>query len=104
MKKSPDATSQTQEQTTEPNSAWKKPEPFQDAGSSPRSSLRRAWMYGALAMELTAGVVGGSVTGYFLDQWKGTSPWWTLILLLVGLTGGFVLMLRGLSRLESESE
>lgn len=64
------------------------------------SSLQRAWLYGALAMELTVGVVGGALSGYALDHWQGTSPLWTLILLLVGFAGGFTLMLRGFSKLE----
>lgn len=72
--------------------------------STERLGLRRAWMYGALAMELTAGVVGGGIGGYFLDRWQGTSPVWTLILLLLGFTGGFVLMLRGFLKLEGESK
>jgi len=63
--------------------------------------LMRAWLYGAIAMEFTASVVGGGVLGYFLDRWWSTQPILTVTLLLLGGAGGLTLLLRGLVRLES---
>jgi uncharacterized membrane protein YeaQ/YmgE (transglycosylase-associated protein family) len=67
---------------------------------APLSGLAKAWIAGALAFELTAGIVGGGLSGYFLDQWLHTQPFLTIILLLVGSVGGMVLLIRGLQRLE----
>jgi F0F1-type ATP synthase assembly protein I len=70
------------------------------APPAPLSGLAKAWIAGALAFELTAGIVGGGLSGYFLDQWLHTQPFLTIILLLVGSVGGMVLLIRGLQRLE----
>ena len=74
---------------------------------SPRpqlSALQKAWLYGSLAMELTASVVGGALTGYFFDQWQDTSPLGTLLFLLAGCSSGFFLLLRGIKQLECRSK
>ncbi len=91
-------------QQQEPHQQQDLPEkPVSQAESEPAmGSLQRAWLYGALAMELTVGVVGGALGGYALDHWQGTSPLWTVILLVLGFAGGFTLMLRGFSKLEDK--
>ncbi|MEO1250772.1 MAG: AtpZ/AtpI family protein [Pseudomonadota bacterium] len=44
--------------------------------------------------DLLAGLAVGTLIGYLLDRWLGTSPW----LLLVGIGLGFAAGLRNLSR------
>jgi ATP synthase protein I len=68
------------------------------------TGLKQAWLYGVLASELAAGVAGGSLAGFFLDRWLGTSPLFTILLLLLGSAGGFFLFLRGLKKLEAGYE
>ena len=45
--------------------------------------------------DLLAGLIVGTLIGFLLDRWLGTSPW----LLLVGIAMGFAAGLRNLSRL-----
>lgn len=72
--------------------------------TSPQTGWQRGFMYGALATEFMAGVVGGGVAGYYLDRWQGTSPLWTLLLLVSGCAGGLYLLLRGISQLEHQAD
>lgn len=48
----------------------------------------------------------GLAMGYYLDKWLGTSPWLTLIFLLLGIVSGFrniyILTSRELRRQERE--
>lgn len=39
--------------------------------------------------ELLAGVLGGLIVGWFLDRWLGTSPWFLVILLVLGMAAAF---------------
>lgn len=72
------------------------------SGSSSQSGLMRAWMYGAVAFELTGSVIGGGLAGWFIDRGLGTQPFFTVGLLLAGSVGGLTLFIRGLQRLEKE--
>ncbi len=47
-----------------------------------------------LSTELVAGVAGGGVLGYFLDQWLGTRPWLLLLFLLLGVAAGLLNAIR----------
>ena len=38
---------------------------------------------------MVAATLIGLAMGYYLDRWLGTSPWLTLIFLLVGIVSGF---------------
>ncbi len=54
-----------------------------------------AWgIYGAIGFQLAAMVVGGLLVGHWLDQKWGSSPWLTLVGLLVGSIGGFYNLIR----------
>lgn len=68
--------------------------------SSSSSGLARAWLYGALVSQMTVSVIGGGLSGYFLDQWIGTEPILLIIMLLSGCVSGLILLLRGLKQLE----
>ncbi len=38
---------------------------------------------------MVAATLIGLAMGYYLDKWLGTSPWLTLIFLLLGIVSGF---------------
>lgn len=46
--------------------------------------------YAAAGLEFPSTVLGGLLLGYFLDSYFGSSPWFTTVLTLVALVGGFV--------------
>jgi len=37
-----------------------------------------------------ASTFGGLALGYYLDRYLGTSPWFTIILLIMGIAAGFI--------------
>ena len=51
-----------------------------------------------LGMTLVLATVIGLAGGYCLDRWLGTSPWLTMIGLLVGIVAGFVNFFRSVKR------
>lgn len=42
-----------------------------------------------IVTELLAGVLGGLLIGWFLDRWLGTSPWFMISLLVLGVAAAF---------------
>jgi len=63
--------------------------------------------YSSVGLELGFSVAIGIVSGYYLDQWLGTSPWLTIFLLLCGVAAGFkriYLTLKSLEREQQEQE
>ena len=50
----------------------------------------------------------GLFIGYYLDKWLGTSPWMTLIWLVIGIISGFrnifILTRRAMRQMEEEEE
>jgi ATP synthase protein I len=59
-----------------------------DVGPSPETARGLATGM-RIVSELVAGVLVGSVIGYFADRWLGTTPWLLLLGLLLGTAGGF---------------
>lgn len=43
-------------------------------------------------------IIVGLVIGHYLDRWLGTSPWGTLIFILLGIASGFVNFFRTISK------
>lgn len=43
----------------------------------------------SVGISMVAATFIGLAIGYYLDRWLGTSPWLTLIFLLVGIVSGF---------------
>jgi len=43
----------------------------------------------AIGTQLVASTFGGLALGYYLDRYLGTSPWFTIALLLAGIAAGF---------------
>lgn len=58
---------------------------------SARKLLRR---YGNLGVEMVVSVVIGTLGGYGLDRWLGTSPWFLLIGFFFGAAAGFLNIIR----------
>jgi ATP synthase protein I len=64
---------------------------------SDREVRRRSTALGKafrLSTELVAGVFGGGVIGWLLDQWLGTMPWLLIIFLMLGLAAGLLNAIR----------
>lgn len=74
---------------------------------SPRGPIVRYGRYGALAFEFSGTIVGGSVVGWALDRWLGSSPYALVVCTLLAVVGGFIRMiviLKGFERADRESE
>lgn len=62
---------------------------------NPKDSFVVAWgIYGAIGFQLASMVVGGLLLGQWVDKKLGTTPWLTLVGLLVGSIGGFYNLIR----------
>ena len=55
-----------------------------------------------IGITLVVATVIGLAGGYYLDRWLGTSPWLTLIGLLLGIAAGFVNLFRSVKRAERD--
>jgi ATP synthase protein I len=53
-----------------------------------------------VGLTLVVATMLGLAGGYYLDRWLGTSPWLTLIGLLLGIAAGFVNLFRSVNRAE----
>ncbi len=54
-------------------------------------------IYGAVGFQLAATVIGGLFAGQWLDKKFGTTPWLTVVGLLIGSAGGFYNLIRVLT-------
>lgn len=45
---------------------------------------------------------GATIGGYFVDRWLGSTPWFTLIGIVVGVAAGFRDLIRTLKRAERQ--
>lgn len=71
-----------------------------DAPGKRRSS---AYSFGfRLATDLLAGVLGGFAIGWALDYWLGTSPWFLLGLIGLGMAAGILNVIRAASSMEAK--
>lgn len=69
----------------------------------PGGAIRFAW-YGALVYEFAGTILAGAAIGWFLDRSLGTQPYLAVVLTLLGVVGGFVLLVQRLRRLDRERE
>jgi ATP synthase protein I len=51
-----------------------------------------------IGLALVLSTVIGLAGGYYLDRWLGSSPWLTLIGLVLGIAAGFVNLFRAVNR------
>jgi F0F1-type ATP synthase assembly protein I len=54
----------------------------------------------ALFWDFVGTVLAGAVIGWFIDSRFDTEPYWTLGLMILGVIGGFVRLVRSLRRLD----
>jgi ATP synthase protein I len=52
-----------------------------------------------LGVEFVAGIAVGSIIGFFLDKWLGTSPWLFLVFFVLGTGAGFLNVFRSANSL-----
>jgi ATP synthase protein I len=49
---------------------------------------------------LMVSVLGGTVGGFYLDRWLGTTPWLTLVGIFLGMAAGFTSLFRTIQEQE----
>jgi ATP synthase protein I len=54
----------------------------------------------ALFWDFVGSVLAGALIGYVLDRWFDTEPYWILGLMILGVVGGFVRLVRSLRRMD----
>jgi F0F1-type ATP synthase assembly protein I len=62
----------------------------EDKDTEVESLYLKVGKYAAAGLEFPSTILGGLLLGYFLDGYFKTSPWFTTILTLGALVGGFV--------------
>ena len=73
-----------QRSTGLPETSQAKPQPKQ---ASP-------WTYAGMGVQFAGTAVVFAVMGYYLDQHMHWSPWGTIVCTMIGLIGGFYLMIK----------
>ena len=58
-------------------------------GEDKRKLYKKVGRYSAIGLEMGFAVAIGVAIGYFLDRFLHTSPWLTLIFLILGVIAGF---------------
>jgi len=64
------------------------------------SPWRSLAMLASVGITFVVATAGATIGGYFLDRWLGSTPWFTLIGLAVGVAAGF----RGFFKSVTKSE
>ena len=68
----------------------------------PYRPLRAAGVFASLGILLVVATFIGFGIGYKLDQWLHTTPWLSLVGLLLGVTAGFVEIIRLVNRYSND--
>jgi ATP synthase protein I len=69
----------------------------------PGRSRSSAYHFGfRLAADLLAGVLGGFAIGWGLDYLLGTSPWFLLVFILLGMAAGILNVIRAATSMEAK--
>ena len=66
------------------------------------SAWRALGELSTIGLTLVVATVLGLAGGYYLDRWLGTSPWLTLVGLLLGIAAGCVNLFRTVKRAEHD--
>lgn len=61
---------------------------------------RRLALALSIGTTITSQIVGGLLLGYLLDRWLATSPWLSVVGLILGTIGAFIAIFRLLKRLD----
>lgn len=59
-----------------------------------RSQFRELLYASQVGINMVASTFAGLAIGYFLDRFLDTSPWCTIIFLLLGIISGFIQLFR----------
>lgn len=73
-----------------------------DPRETDRSAFRQIGILSGVGITLVVSTVLGLAGGYALDRWLGTSPWFTLIGLLLGIASGFVSLFRAVGQADRD--
>jgi len=77
------------------------------AGSRKTMAGQTVWQglatLGSLGFTLVGCTFLGLFAGYYLDRWLETSPWFTILLLLIGIAAGFLNMFVSTRRLGKDA-
>jgi ATP synthase protein I len=57
-------------------------------------------MLASVGMTFVVATAGATIGGYFVDRWLGSTPWFTLIGMGVGVVVGFRELFRSIKRAE----
>ena len=63
-------------------------------------------MASSVGLAMVLATVIGLAAGYYLDKWLGTSPWLTLVFLVLGIVAGFrnlYVMMKRIERIDKEN-
>jgi ATP synthase protein I len=66
------------------------------------SAWRALGSLATVGLTFVVATAGATIGGYFVDRWLGSSPWFTLIGLAVGIAAGFRDLFRALKRAERQ--
>lgn len=72
--------------------------------SDDRRGLRQLGVLSTVGVALVIATLLGTGGGYYLDGRLGTSPWLTVVGLLLGVAAGFVNLFRAVSALDREQK
>ncbi len=79
------------------------PAPDAEPGPSPaeseRTTLAGAAEFLTLGLTVAVALVGLAALGYLVDRWLGTSPWFTLVGLLLGIAAAVLITVSRVRRL-----
>jgi ATP synthase protein I len=74
--------------------------PFHMAPPGEQSSWKALGELSSLGFAMVLATIIGLGGGYYADRWLGTSPWLTLIGLVLGIVSGFVILFRSVKAAE----
>lgn len=66
------------------------------------SPWRTLGMLATVGVTFVGATAGATLGGYFLDRWLGTSPWFTLAGIVVGIAAGFRDLFRSIKKAEGQ--
>ena len=66
------------------------------------SPWRSLGMLASVGITFVVATAGATIGGYFMDRWLGTTPWFTLIGIGVGVAAGFRDLFRSIKRAEQQ--
>ena len=74
--------------------------PDPDPSPDKQKLILKAGRFGALGFEFGGTIVAGVLIGYYLDQWTGVAPLFTLLFTLGGLAGALYRLMWMLRRFQ----